>query len=81
MKHAHATAVAIKLRCEMSSVVLQVIDNGQGFNPVSARSGGLGLIGMRERAEQAGGAVELVSTPGGGTTVTARLPLISQVLT
>lgn len=54
-----------------------VEDDGPGFDPAAAaRSGRLGLVGMRERAEVAGGTLQIESEPGGaGTTVFLRLPL------
>ena len=53
-------------------------DDGQGFVPASdppAAPGGLGLVGMRERAESLGGLFEVTSAPGAGTRVVVRLPL------
>lgn len=50
-----------------------VRDDGQGFDP-SAPTDGFGLIGMRERAELAGGTFELRSAPGQGTTIVAVIP-------
>jgi signal transduction histidine kinase len=49
---------------------LTVSDRGSGFDPRQRRPGaGLGLIGMRERAEIAGGKLTVTSRPGAGTTV------------
>ena len=53
------------LRCAVS-------DDGRGG---AAAVGGGGLVGLRDRAEAAGGTLSLVSPPGGGTVVTASLPL------
>jgi signal transduction histidine kinase len=63
---------------------VQVADDGVGFDvaEVSARAGtgeSVGLMGMRERAELAGGTLEVLSQPGRGTTVTAELPLVVKV--
>jgi signal transduction histidine kinase len=68
------------LRVELSGVDnrlrLRVSDRGPGFDPRQAEgSGGLGLAGMRERAELLGGAFEVDSRPGVGTTVQACWPL------
>jgi signal transduction histidine kinase len=53
-----------------------VADDGPGFNPdAAARSGRLGLAGMRERAELLGGSFEVDSAPGAGTTVRVWWPL------
>jgi signal transduction histidine kinase len=48
------------------SVVLEITDNGTGFD-TSSMSGGLGLANLRSRAEQVGGSFEVGSAPGGGT--------------
>jgi len=53
-------------------VRLSVHDNGQGFEPnglMAANGGHFGLIGMRERAKQIGGKIEIRSNPGAGTEV------------
>jgi signal transduction histidine kinase len=57
-------------------VVLQIRDNGQGFNPQEHRSAGhLGLWSMQERVEQLGGRFEIESVPGQGTRVCATVPV------
>ena len=59
---------------------LRVRDDGSGFDPsVTARElggpgGGLGLVGMAERARLVGGELDVRSAPGGGTTITLRVP-------
>jgi signal transduction histidine kinase len=53
-------------------VVLQVEDDGQGFEPEAHQA--LGILGMQERAAALGGEVTVRSAPGRGTTVAARLP-------
>ena len=62
-------------------------DDGDGFDPsVIARSasegpvGGLGLVGMAERARLVGGELDVRSAPGGGTTITLRVPSMIRVL-
>jgi signal transduction histidine kinase len=79
-RHANATHVKVVVAAEGESLRVQVADDGVGFDvaEVSARAGtgeSVGLMGMRERAELAGGTLEVVSQPGRGTTVTAELPL------
>ena len=56
-------------------------DDGKGFDPSMAQragtethGGGLGLVGMAERARLVGGELDVRSAPGGGTTVTLRVP-------
>jgi two-component system sensor histidine kinase UhpB len=76
-KHAAAARVEVGLVREPGAVSLTVCDDGRGFDPgrLPSADRGLGLFGMRERAELAGGVLTLTSTPGTGTTVAARLPL------
>ena len=79
LKHSKATKVDVLLEYGKDAIVVVVEDNGKGFNTkVGARqkgSGqGLGLVGMRERAELLGGTLEIESTKGSGTTVIARVP-------
>jgi signal transduction histidine kinase len=55
--------------CNSTHLKVTVIDDGEGFLPNHLRDGASGLAGMRERALLAGGHLEVVSTPGGGTTL------------
>jgi len=76
LRHSGATQASVSLTAETGCLELQVTDNGQGFvlqEAVSRRS--LGLLGMEERAELVQGELSIKSHPGGGTTVTLRLPL------
>jgi signal transduction histidine kinase len=76
-KHADATAVEIELEADGQEVRASVSDNGRGFDPVqtlASRERGLGLFGMQERAQLAGGTFTLRSAPGAGTTVTLAVP-------
>ena len=79
-RHAGATIVELDLAEEQGGAELRVSDDGGGFDPsVIARNsegptGGLGLIGMAERARLVGGELDVRSAPGGGTTITLRVP-------
>jgi signal transduction histidine kinase len=69
-KHARARSVALSLRREGGRVILEIADDGDGFDPGAVRDrGGLGLRGMAERAEQVGGQLLVKSAPGQGTVV------------
>ena len=75
-KHAAADSVDITLAGEPDSLTLFVRDSGKGFNPDAVRErGGLGLIGMRQRAELIGGTLEVQSGPGQGTQIVVCAPL------
>jgi len=73
VKHSKATHVAVLLEKTADGVVLVVEDNGVGFDPESAVSAdqghGLGLVGMRERANLIGGEIEMESEAGRGTAI------------
>lgn len=71
-KHAHASAVEIKMEFDESNIIMSVSDNGGGFELPStishfARQQKLGLIGIVERARLLGGTYEVRSSPGEGT--------------
>ncbi|WP_172623400.1 GAF domain-containing sensor histidine kinase [Arabiibacter massiliensis] len=76
-KYSRAEGIAVRLGQTGDDVELRVEDRGIGFDAASPklRGGGLGLEGMRERAELVGGTVSIESAPDAGTTVTARIPL------
>jgi signal transduction histidine kinase len=79
-KHAQAKNARVGLEFRQSEVLVLVEDDGQGFDPNSLKlphdSGrGLGLLGMRERAELFGGNVEIESSPGQGTRIRVRVPV------
>jgi signal transduction histidine kinase len=72
-KHAGAEHVEVAVERSNGGVRVQVTDDGCGFDPDSACDG-LGLIGMRERVELAGGALAIESQPAGPTVVRALVP-------
>ncbi len=74
-KHARARNVRISLQREAGEAVLEVEDDGRGFDPAGGNSGGrLGMTTMRERAASVGARIEVDSTLGGGTSVRVALP-------
>jgi PAS domain S-box-containing protein len=78
-RHADATTVWVRAERDGADVVLQVADDGVGFDPPKAReraaaTGHLGLRSMAERIQTAGGSLEITSGPGHGTHVILRLP-------
>jgi signal transduction histidine kinase len=74
LKYAHAKHFRTRLIRNAKEVRLELSDDGDGFQ-VKDRHDGFGLTGMRERAEEMGGKLKLVSSPGRGTTITATLSL------
>jgi signal transduction histidine kinase len=73
-RHARARTVRMKLDTTRGSLELRVSDDGAGFD-TSQGSAGMGLANIRERARQFRGAWELLSSPGGGTTVVFSVPV------
>jgi two-component system, NarL family, sensor histidine kinase DevS len=76
IKHSEAGRAEMAVAQVNGALTLKVSDDGAGFDP-SAVSSGVGLRGMKERVEVLGGALEIVSWPGEGTEVTARVPIDS----
>jgi PAS domain S-box-containing protein len=74
LKHAHATRFYARLSFDSDAVYLELRDNGVGFIVDGMNDGGIGLIGMKERADQIGATVKVTSEPGKGTKITAMSP-------
>jgi PAS domain S-box-containing protein len=75
-KHAQARNVQVQLCLESPPLCLNVVDDGQGFDPGALHATqGLGIINMREMAEFAGGSFNLDSKPGGGTRIHVELAI------
>ena len=79
-KYSGATHLSVVLDRREENLILVIEDNGRGFNALETllntdATGGLGLVGMNERATLVGGEVEIESKPGAGTTVYVRVPL------
>ena len=74
VKHARADRLDVRLIRELEDLKLEACDNGVGFDPLAAYPGHLGLRSMRERAQRAGGSLDIVSAPGRGTQIRARIP-------
>jgi signal transduction histidine kinase len=75
LKHAQAHKVSVCLARKQQNVIMEIVDDGIGFDPTSVRGqGGLGLGGMEERVTLLGGRLRLISKPGEGTTVSVELP-------
>jgi PAS domain S-box-containing protein len=74
-RHASATQVDVHLRLERGQLRLDVEDDGVGLTDAAHRNGGLGLLGMRERARRLGGDCTITRRTGRGTAVSLIVPL------
>jgi signal transduction histidine kinase len=77
LRHSSPTAVRVNISVANNAVVLQVEDDGNGFDPIAVEQSGaaMGLFTMRERIALLGGTFDIQSTPTKGTIVCARIPL------
>jgi signal transduction histidine kinase len=73
-RHAHAGRASVEVGAVGGGVRLTVEDDGDGFDPSAVSADHLGLRIMRERLERVGGALQVDSAPGRGTTITATWP-------
>jgi signal transduction histidine kinase len=74
VKHAGASAALVHVEAQTGQVLVEVRDNGQGFNPAAGHPGHFGLDSMRSRATDIGGRLTIASAPGLGTVVRVRVP-------
>lgn len=78
VKHSSAALARVELRREASGLILEIEDDGKGFdsrdNAANGRDSALGLNGIRERIRMLGGTVDLRSAPGEGTKLKAEIP-------
>lgn len=75
-RHARATEVWVRVAREDDALLVEVRDNGVGFDPAALQQRGhYGLLGLNERAQLTGGALDITSAPDAGTSVRLRLPL------
>jgi signal transduction histidine kinase len=75
VKHSAARHVSIVVAQRGARVAATIDDDGQGFDETLVRADALGLTGMRERLALVGGALEIETASGSGTTVAAHVPL------
>ena len=73
-KYAGASEVNVRMVREGDQIVASVRDNGKGFDASRVRGSTHGLVGMRYRVQARGGRLQVTSSPGQGTTVSAVLP-------
>jgi two-component system sensor histidine kinase UhpB len=73
LRHADAQQARVDLRLESDTLILEVVDDGRGFDVAAEHSVG-GVLGMRERGLLVGGAITLESQPADGTRVRLTVP-------
>jgi len=83
VRHADATKVEISLAIRNGFFEGEITDDGKGFNPSDRdinenNPRGLGLLGMQERVAQCDGQLEILSSPGQGTKIKVRIPLMEE---
>src|SRR6266581_2799165 len=74
VKHARARKVDLRLSQAAKAVILEVRDDGVGFDPLGSFPGHLGLHSMQERVSSLGGMLQIESAPGQGTSILAQVP-------
>src|SRR5258706_3604852 len=75
VKHAGASRVILRLARQDDELILEVSDDGKGFDPTEPFPGHLGLRSIQERAAQLGGTCSIESAPGQGTRLHVRIPI------
>jgi signal transduction histidine kinase len=75
-RHSHATSVRIRVEQARDRLLLNIQDDGRGFDVRHTK--GLGLLGIQERVTRLGGTCQIHSQPGSGTTLSVELPFTSE---
>lgn len=73
-RHSEAREVLVRIEPAEAGLLLEVADNGRGFDAAQVGEGHFGLRGMQRRVEMMGGRFSIASAPGNGTRITAQLP-------
>jgi signal transduction histidine kinase len=74
-RHAGAQNAWIQINVDRANLILIVEDDGKGFEQMAQNNLGAGLLGLRERAEQLGGQMQIRERTGGGTQLSFTVPL------
>ncbi|RZM30371.1 MAG: hypothetical protein EOO88_01010 [Pedobacter sp.] len=77
-KYSQATLVEISISYQGSTIILQIKDNGKGFDADSASSGN-GLMNMRKRSEMLRGSIQITSQQGKGTEIVLQIPVKNHI--
>jgi PAS domain S-box-containing protein len=73
LRHANAKSVQIQLKQTRNQIIMEIEDDGCGFDTSNFKQGGIGMRSMRERSEQIGAALKMHSEPGKGTKIVLSL--------
>jgi PAS domain S-box-containing protein len=74
LRHGAAKSILVTLKQGRRNVILEILDDGCGFDPKKVERGGLGLTNMRERTAQIHGKIQILSKPEQGTKVVITVP-------
>ncbi len=74
LRHASAQSISVTLKQGRRNVILEIVDDGCGFDPRKVERGGLGLINMRERTAQIHGKLQIIAKPDQGTKIVITVP-------
>jgi signal transduction histidine kinase len=80
VRHAQATRVWLRISVKERQLIVEVADNGRGFDLAERRAGSDGLANMKERLKRLGGECRITSDPKNGTTVRFTAPLPEKLL-
>ncbi|WP_100406556.1 sensor histidine kinase [Bacillus solitudinis] len=75
LRHAKATHVEFQLKQTSYELKVKIIDNGVGFHAEKVKQGSYGMQTMRERMNEIGGVLQVVSVPSKGTQIEAKVPI------
>ncbi|HXX79117.1 MAG TPA: PAS domain S-box protein [Ktedonobacteraceae bacterium] len=75
VKHAHASQVVFRLEQSNNEVIMEIHDDGRGFDASASFPGHLGLHSMRERVKSLGGELNIESAAGQGTCIRVQVPV------
>ncbi|WP_158906655.1 PAS domain S-box protein [Burkholderia sp. L27(2015)] len=76
-RHANAQKAAVDFRYDDGNYILEVRDNGKGFDPFEKKAKSFGLVGIRERVLMLDGKMNIATAPNEGTTVQVHIPIFA----
>lgn len=78
LRHSKATQMEIKLQRPTEMIRLSIRDNGVGFSLDDQKHASYGLVSMKERVNEIGGSLNLITAPGKGTRIEIRVPVLAE---